>query len=209
MNPRRKYSDMTDAEKKERNAQRRAARQRKKMLKTGDDVPVHIEPDYKSIIHSLQMELNRPLNSAEIEAVKSNARRNVFVQMFLKFNCNVAAACIATGISRSTYGIWLEKYPEFREAVTESQEALLDFAEEQLIKNIAAGKETSLIFYLCNKGKVRGWQSVNRMTGPTIKAMKFTLIDAKTGREPTRKRIASTVSGDSAVQISTELGSEN
>jgi len=209
VNPKRKYSELSRREKDELNAKKRARRKRKRMKEIVPDVPSYVEPDYDSILHKLQVDLGRPLRSPEVDAIKSNVRREHFIIMFFRYNCNVSAACISTGISRGTYYQWLERYPEFREAVTEANEALLDFAEEQLIKNIKAGKETSLFFYLCNKGKHRGWESINRMSGPKIKSLKFTLIDANTDKRPTRKRIASTVSGDQAVSISAEESKEN
>jgi hypothetical protein len=40
---------------------------------------------------------------------------------------------------------------------------MIDIAESQLFQNLRKGKETSLFFYLCNKGKGRGWQSINKI----------------------------------------------
>jgi len=199
-----KWTNLSRAQKDNINADKRALRVRKReMKKIGP--PTAIQLDYATVLNKISEDLNRPLVMQEIDAIKGNLRRNLFVQKFFEYNCNASAACVVTGISRGTFNQWLGAFPEFSEAITEAHDAVLDFAEAQLIKNIGDGKETSLIFFLCNKGKGRGWQSVNRMSGPTIKAMKFTIEDAATGKRPTRKRIASTVSSDKPVSISAEL----
>lgn len=120
----------------------------------------------------LKKELDRPLTGQEIAAVDSEERRKAFVHFFYEYNGNVAAACVATGIVRATFNRWLNQYPEIRATVEEATEAVLDLAEQQLMKNISEGKEQSLFFLLCNKGRHRGWQDIRRTPGPQIKSMK-------------------------------------
>ena len=71
--------------------------------------------------------------------------------------CNVSAMCEALGISRQSWYQWKIKSPDFADAIKETEASMIDFAETQLFKNIAAGKETSLIFYLLNRAPDR-WQ---------------------------------------------------
>ncbi|MBO4551487.1 MAG: hypothetical protein J5733_12215, partial [Bacteroidaceae bacterium] len=71
--------------------------------------------------------------------------------------CNISAACKKVDISRRTYYKWCEKNPEFKDAVTDSQDALIDLAETKLQQNIMEGKEQSIFFFLKTKGKSRGY----------------------------------------------------
>lgn len=69
----------------------------------------------------------------------------------------VSEACKKAGIGRTTFYEWCRQDKEFKEAVNDVEAVALDFAESQLFKNIAAGKEASLIFYLKTKGRKRGY----------------------------------------------------
>ena len=61
-------------------------------------------------------------------------------------------ACKKAGnISRSTYYRYMREDEEFAKAVEDIKEAQIDYVEGELIKNIARGKETSIIFYLKSK----------------------------------------------------------
>ena len=71
--------------------------------------------------------------------------------------CNISATCKKIGISRKCYYKWLENSPDFKEAVTYEQDALIDLAETKLQQNIMEGKEQSIFFFLKTKGKGRGY----------------------------------------------------
>ncbi len=59
--------------------------------------------------------------------------------------------------SRQTIYTYMKRYATVKKAYDESNEEMLDFAEQQLIKNIADQKEASIFFYLKTKGKKRGY----------------------------------------------------
>ena len=60
-------------------------------------------------------------------------------------------------VSRRQFYRWLEKDEDFKKAVEEASEKILDLAESSLIRNIRSGDTASIIFYLKTKGKKRGY----------------------------------------------------
>ena len=70
---------------------------------------------------------------------------------------NVSLTCEELGISRQTFYRWKDESKEFKKAVKDVEEGLIDFVESKLMKNIKEGKETSMIFFLKTKGKDRGY----------------------------------------------------
>jgi len=90
-------------------------------------------------------------------------KKGLFIGQFEAAGCNISACCKAINIDRKTYYNWLKNDPEFSTQCSDCEEELIDLAESQLFKNITTGNVTSLIFFLCNKGKHRGWQSVSQI----------------------------------------------
>lgn len=70
---------------------------------------------------------------------------------------NVSASCDLCGIDPDTHYRWLRLDAEYNRRVLEEKNRLLDVAEAQLMLNIKAGKEQSLIFFLKKQGKGRGY----------------------------------------------------
>ncbi len=83
-------------------------------------------------------------------------KQRVFLEAFEKQATNVSRACKTAGISRQTYYDWLTNLT-LKEAVEEIQEAMIDFAESMLYKNMKVGKESSILFFLKTRGKARGY----------------------------------------------------
>ncbi|HEC88449.1 MAG TPA: hypothetical protein ENI52_03940 [Thermoplasmata archaeon] len=106
--------------------------------------------------------IRKTVNSDTIKK-RIQVKQDLFLRFFERKACNVSATCKAIGINRDTYYEWRKKHTSFDHKCKEIEESLIDDAETQLYLNIRAGKETSLIFFLCNKGKHRGWQNVNRI----------------------------------------------
>lgn len=126
----------------------------------------------EQIKETLEKDLGRKLKSYESISIESEEQRRVLVECIYRYGGNVAAACTMIGVTRQTFNRWLQKYQEIADAIEEINEALLDIAEQQLIENIKAGKENSLFFFLCNKGKHRGWRDIRKLSGPGITAIK-------------------------------------
>lgn len=94
----------------------------------------------------------------EPKATKSdNPKKAKMIACFKETWGNVSAACTEVGINRATHYRWMREDPDYKQAWEDTKEALIDFAEHQLAKNIKAGDNTSLIFFLKTQGKSRGY----------------------------------------------------
>lgn len=164
----RKPADIPKKELTEIRRRERAARRKGKVIK---------DPKRASAIvkEKLVEDLGGPLTSQQAAVIDSEERRKAFIQFYYRYNGNVSAACQAVGVTRATYNRWVRKYPEMSNHTEEVNEALLDLAEQQLLKNIEGGKENSLFFFLCNKGKHRGWTDIRRLSGPKLAAVKINI----------------------------------
>ncbi|HCY77742.1 MAG TPA: hypothetical protein DHV28_17665 [Ignavibacteriales bacterium] len=69
---------------------------------------------------------------------------------------NISFIADLLGVARSTVYTNIEKF-ELQELLDSERERLIDFAENQLVTNIAAGKEVSIIFFLKTRAKNRGY----------------------------------------------------
>lgn len=164
----RKSSQIPPEELQEIRRKERANKRRNKRIKK----PEAVAGDVKKM---LVADLGKPLTSQQIVAIDSEERRHAFMAAFFKYCGNIASACAFVGITRSTFNRWVQKYPEIKEQIEELNEAILDLAEQQLLKNIEAGKENSLFFLLCNKGKHRGWQDIRKLSAPQLNAIKINI----------------------------------
>lgn len=85
-------------------------------------------------------------------------RQRLFVKAFSEnYACNVSATCKAIGISRRMYYRWLDEHPDFKDAVEDARESLIDLVETKLHQNIMEGKESSIFFFLKTQAKDRGY----------------------------------------------------
>jgi hypothetical protein len=69
----------------------------------------------------------------------------------------VTTSCLEVGIERSTHYDWLKNDPEYAEQVAIINEKNIDIAESKLFEKIQNGSETSIFYFLNNKGKSRGY----------------------------------------------------
>lgn len=84
-------------------------------------------------------------------------KKRAFLEAFALNMGNVSEACNAIYINRSTFYRWCDADPDFRQAVDDVREGLLDMTEGELLKLIKKGDVTAIIFYLKTKGKKRGY----------------------------------------------------
>ena len=69
----------------------------------------------------------------------------------------VTIAAKSAGISRNTHYRWMEEDPDYREAVEELNNVVLDFAEASLHEQIREKSTAATIFLLKTRGKGRGY----------------------------------------------------
>lgn len=100
-------------------------------------------------------------------------KQKLFIDLFEKNGTNVSQTCKKAGVGRTTYYEWLERNEHFKKEIEAINEGMIDFAESMLYKNIKNGKETSLIFYLKNKAKHRGYEQEHTTNQIEIKGIKL------------------------------------
>jgi len=85
------------------------------------------------------------------------ARKDIFLQLFVRNLGNIAICCRKMGIDRTAYYEWMKTDATFRQQIAEIEEVRLDFAEHALWARMKAGDTKAIIFYLKTKGKERGY----------------------------------------------------
>jgi hypothetical protein len=107
---------------------------------------------------------------------KSDTKKKEMLESLRLHMGNISEACRAMNVTRKTHYKWYAEDEEYKDAVDDVNDSLLDFAESkmfQLINGVkttkAVGDEfivydtppckTSIIFYLNNKGKRRGYNT--------------------------------------------------
>jgi len=97
--------------------------------------------------------------------IKRRPSTKDIVEVYSKKGANISATCTALDISRNTLYAWRRKSKKLDEAMTEVEEALIDFTESKLIEQINTGNITAIIFHLKTKGKNRGYVERQELTG--------------------------------------------
>lgn len=77
----------------------------------------------------------------------------------LKETSHIANTCVEFGIPRKTFYEWKRNIEWFGDAVDEIIESQVDFVENALYRNAIEGNVTAQIYYLNNKGRLRGYRS--------------------------------------------------
>ena len=78
---------------------------------------------------------------------------------------NLSAASRYLNCSRDTIRRYIDLYPTVKAVADEERETLIDFAENQLFKQVQDGNITAIIFTLKTIGKSRGYVERQEVTG--------------------------------------------
>ncbi len=84
-------------------------------------------------------------------------RITILLDAYEKSAGNLTTACKKANITRKTAYEWINESDGLKEKIDDIKEGLIDFAETQLMKNIKAGKEASIFFFLKTQAKNRGY----------------------------------------------------
>lgn len=106
--------------------------------------------------------MRKKIDKSDTIKKRQKKQKELFLQEFKKKAGNISATCEAINISRETYYEWKRKDKDFAKRCDEIYQSLIDLAESQLIKNIIAGKETSLFFFLCNRAPEK-WKNIQKV----------------------------------------------
>lgn len=69
------------------------------------------------------------------------------------------------GVGYRTVCRYVEEYPSVAQAVVDSKEAMLDYAEGKLYEQISKNNMTAIIFYMKTQGKARGYIERHEVRG--------------------------------------------
>lgn len=118
-----------------------------------------------------------------------------FLRELAKSRGTIYVACNNVGINRTTYYRWMEMYPDFKEAVEEINESVIDFVESKLIEKVngitvrkgvddESGEDiiydlppsdTAIIFFLKTRAKKRGYIERSEFANPPGESFSLTL----------------------------------
>ena len=90
---------------------------------------------------------------------------NQMIETLREKHGNLSAAARFLGCSRNTISRYIDLYPTVKAVADEERETLIDFAENQLFKQVQDGNITAIIFTLKTIGKLRGYVERQEVTG--------------------------------------------
>ena len=115
------------------------------------------------------------LTDIKKEQHRTTKAKELFLSLFYKKFCNIHQTCEAVNTSRRTYYDWMEQDEEFKKAITDIQEGLIDFSESQLLGLIQGKHPTAIIFHLKTKGKKRGYIETLAIAGDEKRPVRLIL----------------------------------
>lgn len=92
---------------------------------------------------------------------------------------NISVCARSWNVERNTFYNWIKSYNIGSEILEQAKERRLDFVESMLDKNIEAGKETSIIFFLKTQGRNRGYADDGSSITINSEKTKITLGDGQ------------------------------
>ena len=78
---------------------------------------------------------------------------------------NISSIARRLGVTRATAYSYMSRWKTVEDAITDEREAMLDFTENQLFKQVQDGNITAIIFTLKTLGKNRGYVERREVTG--------------------------------------------
>ena len=91
------------------------------------------------------------------KTTNTDKKTELFLKAFEAKAGNISQACKSANVNRSFYYTNYKENADFKEAVDDITEGLVDFAESCLLQEMRDRNITAIIFYLKTKGKKRGY----------------------------------------------------
>lgn len=88
---------------------------------------------------------------------QTKEKKAEFIQALEKNMGIISLTLKQTNLTRWFYDQWRAEDPVFKKECEKVNDITLDFVESKLLKNIADGDNTAILFYLKCKGKERGY----------------------------------------------------
>jgi len=107
----------------------------------------------------------KPVKKKKKDRDTTKIYKKKMLEAMYKTGSSVSKSCELVGVGRTTYYSWLEKDPDFKQAVLDMAEAKIDYVEDKLFALIAAKNVTAIIFYLKTQAKQRGYVERSELTG--------------------------------------------
>lgn len=105
-----------------------------------------------------------------------DAKKETYIKHLHEAFGNISKACKAVGLSRTCIYQWMKDDAEFKEAVTNIDEYIIDTVENHLFDQIKDGSTAATIFYLKTKGKHRGYVEKQEVDN-TVTVKEFNIKD--------------------------------
>lgn len=81
----------------------------------------------------------------------------MYIRAIQEANGMLTVAAKKLGVGRSAIHEMAKRHPEIQEAINETRERMVDFAENKLFEKISQGEIVAILFYLKTIGKSRGY----------------------------------------------------
>ena len=105
---------------------------------------------------------------------------DTFLKMYRKTLGNVTMSCAAAKITLSDYNRAIVEDLSFRQAISDLDQAEIDFGEMKLKQRMEKGDTRAIIYFLNNKGKDRGYGEGIKLIGSKEEPINFSgKIDIK------------------------------
>ena len=94
-----------------------------------------------------------------------NNKKDKLLEELTKSKGIVTTACNNSGVSRSSFYVWVAEDADFKKAVDDITEQAIDYVEGKLYNLIENEDTAATLFYLKTKGRKRGYQERTEVTG--------------------------------------------
>jgi hypothetical protein len=108
---------------------------------------------------------------------ESNIKKKAMIEALTKSLGIVTQACAKIGINRKTHYQWLKEDEQYKADCEAIHETTLDFVESKLYQNIKEGRESSIFYFLNNRGGSRGYSKIQQIAIDSLEKIDLPKIE--------------------------------